>query len=316
MGMFDKMIHRVFDVREKRPAEADGTVAESEAVEPVGEAASPADAADEAPEAIGWSEEVAAASKGVFSEGHPEEGTDDFPAEGEMTDAEAKAVLDLVSDPYGNLVGTETKADGEEYEVHDMSARAGMKVVEVETEPVDGEAGGEAAADDEPVTAAESEETAAEPVEGEVGDEGEPVAADAEPSQDEDDSASVTFRASDDIEPLGFDAPFEASHATGEMLASWHLRLVFDHGMPEGDDEPIVELYDGESGEFVSDYWVSTFCDDSDEREGQGLACKGAVKRFRIAYDDLVGMQGLVRPLPVVEEWYAAHEDDMPDHNI
>lgn len=128
--------------------------------------------------------------------------------------------------------------------------------------------------------------------------------------------AVVAFREDSGIEPIGLDFPFEAAGAIGEMLGKWHLRLVYDHGMPAGDDEPIVELYDGETGEFVSDYWVSTFCDDSEENEGRGLACKGAVIRFRIAYDDLVAMQGRIRPFPVVDEWYTAHEGDMPDHSV
>lgn len=136
------------------------------------------------------------------------------------------------------------------------------------------------------------------------------------PDVADDDIPAVTFRAGEAIEPIGFDAPFEAKHAAGEMLVPWHIRLVYDHDMPSGDDEPIVELYDGETGEFVSDYWVSTFCDNSEEREGQGLACRGAEKRFRIMYDDLVGMQGLIRPVAAVEAWYEAHKDDMPDHSV
>ena len=133
---------------------------------------------------------------------------------------------------------------------------------------------------------------------------------------DDTDGPAVSFRDGDNIEPLGFDAPFKAEHAVGEMLTDWHLRLVYDHDMPEGDDEPIVELYDAETGEFVSDYWVSTFCDNSEEREGQGLACKGAVKRFRIMYEDLVGMQGMAKGFAPVVEWFDAHEGDMPNHDI
>ena len=194
--------------------------------------------------------------------------------------AKAEDSSDAPSDPYGNFVGIRVGDDGEEIAVYDMEARSGMAVVYVDAERTAPEEGGS------------------------------PDDASKEPE------AAVAFREDGGVEPLGLDFPFEATGATGEMLGKWHLRLVYDHGMPSGDDEPIVELYDGETGEFVSDYWVSTFCDDSEENEGQGLACKGAVKRFRIAYDDLVAMQGRIRPFPAVAEWYSAHEGDMPDHSI
>lgn len=207
--------------------------------------------------------------------------------------------------------------DGVEYDVYDMSARCGMEVVET---PAD-DSWEESAEDDETdetfpdegvMTDAQAEVLLGLVMDAQM-DKG--VSAEA-PDVADDDIPAVTFRAGDAIEPIGFDAPFVAEHATGEMLTAWHIRLVYDHDMPSGDDEPIVELYDGETGEFVSDYWVSTFCDNSEDREGQGLACRGAEKRFRIMYDDLVGMQELVRPVAAVEAWYEVHKDDMPDHSI
>lgn len=128
---------------------------------------------------------------------------------------------------------------------------------------------------------------------------------------DGEEATEIAFRSDDDIRPVGVSFPFKAEHAVGEMLTDWHLRLVYVQT-----DEPIVELYDGETGEFVSDYWVSQFCDDSKENEGQGLACRGAQKRFRIAYDDLIGMQSLVRPVSAVAEWYEGHEGNLPSHDV
>lgn len=207
--------------------------------------------------------------------------------------------------------------DGVEYDVYDMSSRCGMEVVET---PAD-DSWEESAEDDETdetfpdegvMTDAQAEVLLGLVMDAQM-DKG--VSAEA-PDVADDDIPAVTFRAGEAIEPIGFDAPFHAANATGEMIVDWHLRLVYDHDMPDGDDEPIVELYDVERDEFVSDYWVSTFCDDSDENEGQGLACKGADKRYRIMYDDLVAMQEMVRPVKAVDDWYAAHIDDMPDHNI
>ena len=116
------------------------------------------------------------------------------------------------------------------------------------------------------------------------------------------------------IEPLCEAQEFACSAAAGGMLGSWLLRAVVDGSLDPVDGEPSVELYDGEDGSFVADYWVSRFCDNSGEREGQGLACRGAEKRYRIAYDDLVGMQGLMLAVPGVGGWLAAHEGNMPDH--
>lgn len=267
----------------------------------------------------------------------PSDAIGGFPSEGEMTGTEASALLDVVSeaqtdpagkpasddllpaddsvpDEYGNLMGVREGDDGEDYAVYDMGARAGMEVVEV---PQDGQAD-----DDEEGETNQQEEDAEEHAEEHAGDEPAGENGDGQTKEPQTEDASpetmvtVTFRDGENIEPLGFDAPFKAEHAVGEMMTDWHLRLVYDHDMPSGDDEPIVELYDGETGDFVSDYWVSQFCDNSDEREGQGLACKGAEKRFRIMYEDLVGMQELVRPVDGVSAWYVAHEGDMPDHDI
>lgn len=282
MDFITRMRNRLFDIRERVPANGD-------------EALEPEEAADE----------VAT----LPDEPAANEEPDDFPQEGEMTTDEAAALQAMILDAQRNSTG-ESEAD-----IAQEAVDATKAVWEA-----DDEAYLASGVTSDGVDSEEERDSLGPNVHiGAVGHTDHSKASLAvivAQALSEAEGPAVSFRDGENIEPIGFDAPFVAEHATGEMLTDWHIRLVYDHDMPDGDDEPIVELYDGETGEFVSDYWVSTFCDNSDEREGQGLACKGAVKRFRIMYDDLVGMQGLVRPVEAVEEWYVAHEGDMPDHDI
>lgn len=256
----------------------------------------------------------------------------------ELAEQENTTVIMVGSDVEFDEEGHATvMQDGVAYDIYDMSAKIGGQEVEV---PVDEdgnlapptiddvteateEDGGSVVSDvpdDKGGTSNEAAEVIPpdstanivihEAVLETTGEQAEEVAAAVEQT------VAPTLRVGDSIVPLGLNEDFEANCAEGDMLGRWHVRVVNETDMPDYPDEPIVELYDGETGEFVSTYWVSMFCDNSGEREGQGLACRGADRRYRIAYDDLVCMQEVVMGCDAVAEWMAAHEGDMPDHSV
>lgn len=198
--------------------------------------------------------------------------------------------------------------DGVAYDVYDMSARMGMKSIEI---PTEGPAG--ANADEVTAEAAKPETTVDETTTDDAAADAEDGAEGADADGDE----GIALRTGEEIVPLGFRCAVTAEAATEPMLAKWFLRAINETDMPNYADEPIIELYDGETGEFVSSYWVSQICDESEENAGMGLACKGgADKRYRIAYDDLVRIKELIKADGVIAQWLADHEGDMPDHNI